>query len=76
MTTFTVLLAGDITPTTRLAAQIAGTRIIAADSGMRHAAALRVVPELWLGDFDLAVDPLLAACCRCAATGISCRRTH
>jgi thiamine pyrophosphokinase len=61
MTTFTVLLAGDITPTTRLAAQIAGTRIIAADSGMRHAAALRVVPELWLGDFDSASDPLLAA---------------
>jgi thiamine pyrophosphokinase len=61
MTTFTVLLAGDITPTARLAAQIAGTRIIAADSGMRHAAALRVVPELWLGDFDSASDPLLAA---------------
>jgi len=61
MTTFTVLLAGDIAPTARLAAQIAGTRIIAADSGMRHAAALRVVPELWLGDFDSASDPLLAA---------------
>ncbi|HEX2429326.1 MAG TPA: thiamine diphosphokinase [Aestuariivirgaceae bacterium] len=61
MTTFTVLLAGDITPTARLAAQIAGTHIIAADSGMRHAAALRVVPELWLGDFDSASDPLLAA---------------
>src|SRR5262245_23795107 len=42
MTTFTVLLAGDITPTARLAAQIAGTRIIAADSGMRHAAVLGV----------------------------------
>jgi thiamine pyrophosphokinase len=60
MTTFTVLLAGDITPTTRLAAQIAGTRIIAADSGMRHAAVLGVIPELWLGDFDSASDPLLA----------------
>jgi thiamine pyrophosphokinase len=61
MTTFTVLLAGDITPTARLAAQIAGTRVIAADSGMRHAAVLGVVPELWLGDFDSASDPLLAA---------------
>ena len=60
MTNFTVLLAGDITPTARLAAQIAGTRIIAADSGMRHAAVLGVVPELWLGDFDSASDPLLA----------------
>ena len=61
MTTFTVLLAGDITPTARLAAQIAGTRVIAADSGMRHAAVLGLAPELWLGDFDSASDPLLAA---------------
>src|SRR5262245_34957450 len=61
MTTFTVLLAGDITPTARLAAQIAGTRVIAADSGMRHAAALGLAPELWLGDFDSASEPLLAA---------------
>jgi thiamine pyrophosphokinase len=61
MTTFTVLLAGDITPTARLAAQIAGTRIIAADSGMRHAAVLGLAPELWLGDFDSAPERLLAA---------------
>src|SRR5262245_16352139 len=61
MTTFTVLLAGDITPTARLAAQIAGTQIIAADSGMRHAAVLGLAPELWLGDFDSAPEPLLAA---------------
>jgi thiamine pyrophosphokinase len=61
MTTFTVLLAGDIAPTPRLGSQIAGTRVIAADSGMRHAAVLGVVPELWLGDFDSTSDPLLDA---------------
>lgn len=52
MSRFTILLGGDIVPTPRLAEQIAGTRIIAADSGMRHAEALDVVPELWVGDFD------------------------
>jgi thiamine pyrophosphokinase len=61
MTTFTVLLAGDIAPTPRLRSQIAGTRIIAADSGMRHAGALGILPELWLGDFDSASDLLLDA---------------
>jgi thiamine pyrophosphokinase len=61
MTTFTLLLGGDILPTPRLLGQIAGTRSIAADSGMRHAAVLGLVPELWVGDFDSAPDPLLAA---------------
>ncbi|WP_029058411.1 thiamine diphosphokinase [Stappia stellulata] len=51
-TPFLILLGGEITPTPRLAAQIAGHRVIAADGGMRHAAALGVTPELWVGDFD------------------------
>ena len=59
MTHFTILLGGDLTPTPRLAGQIAGSRFIAADSGMRHAAALGIVPELWIGDFD-SVTPALA----------------
>jgi thiamine pyrophosphokinase len=61
MTTFTVLLAGEIVPTPRLIAATAGSRAIAADSGMRHAAALGLVPELWLGDFDSTPDLLLEA---------------
>jgi thiamine pyrophosphokinase len=52
MTVFTILLGGDLAPTERLARQVAGTRVIAADSGMRHASALGIVPELWVGDFD------------------------
>jgi thiamine pyrophosphokinase len=52
MSRFTILLGGDLTVTQRLREQVADTRIIAADSGLRHAAALAVVPELWVGDFD------------------------
>lgn len=52
MTKFTILLGGDLTLTPRLRQQIAGSRVIAADSGMMHAATLRLVPELWVGDFD------------------------
>lgn len=57
---FTILLGGDATPTPRLARQVAGTRVIAADSGMRHAGPLGLVPELWTGDFD-SVDAALDA---------------
>jgi thiamine pyrophosphokinase len=52
MSRFTILLGGDLTVTARLRKQVAGTRVVAADSGLRHAAALGVVPELWVGDFD------------------------
>jgi thiamine pyrophosphokinase len=52
MPRFAVLLGGDVTATDRLIQQIAGCRVIAADSGMGHAQALGVVPELWVGDFD------------------------
>lgn len=52
MSTFVILLGGDLVVTDRLKRQIAGARILAADSGIRHAAALSVEPELWLGDFD------------------------
>ncbi len=56
MSLYAILLGGDCHPTPRLAAQIAGARIIAADSGIVHAAALGIVPELWIGDFD-SIDP-------------------
>ncbi len=58
MTRFAILLGGDMTPTARLRSQIRGARIIAADSGMMHAASLGVVPELWVGDFDSAGSEL------------------
>lgn len=50
--TFTILLGGDLRLTERVRAAVAGSRFIAADGGMRHAAALGVRPELWVGDFD------------------------
>ena len=55
MTRFAILLGGDLT-VTRTAApnKSRGRRIIAADSGMIHATALGLVPELWVGDFDSA----------------------
>jgi len=58
MTRFAILLGGDLTVTPRLRGQIRGARVIAADSGMMHAAALRIVPELWVGDFDSAGSEL------------------
>ncbi|MGO4437348.1 thiamine diphosphokinase [Rhizobium sp. RAF56] len=50
--TFTILLGGELRLTERLRQRVVGSRFIAADGGMRHAAALGVVPELWVGDFD------------------------
>lgn len=61
MTLFTILLGGEVHPTPTLMKQIAGSRVIAADSGMRHAALLGTVPELWIGDFDSAPRELIAA---------------
>lgn len=60
MSRFTILLAGPILATPELRAAVAGTRVVAADRGMSHAAALGVRPELWVGDFDSA-DPALSA---------------
>ncbi len=59
MSLFTLLLGGELARTPRLDAQIAGSRVIAADSGMRHALALGLTPELWVGDFN-SVPPALA----------------
>ncbi|NMG40704.1 thiamine diphosphokinase [Chelativorans sp. ZYF759] len=60
MTRFAILLGGDVVPTPRLSRQLEGRRSIAADSGMRHAGPLGLVPELWTGDFD-SVGPDMAA---------------
>ena len=61
MSRFLILLGGDFFRTPRTDAQAAGARVIAADSGIRHAELLGVRPELWTGDFDSVSDELAAA---------------
>jgi thiamine pyrophosphokinase len=61
MSRFVILLGGDFVRTPRVDAQVAGARVIAADSGIRHAEALGVTPELWTGDFDSVSDELASA---------------
>lgn len=60
MSRFTILAGGHVHPTPRLLAQVRGSRVIAADSGMAHAVALGLEAELWVGDFD-STTPDLAA---------------
>jgi thiamine pyrophosphokinase len=60
MSRFTLLLGGDLVVTPRITRQIAGSRVIAADSGIRHASSLAIEPELWVGDFDSSDAALIA----------------
>lgn len=60
MARFSILLGGSMVPTGRLIEQVRGTRTIAADGGIVHAAALGLAPELWIGDFDSTGPDLLA----------------
>lgn len=54
MSHFAILLAGRMVPTPALRKALSGARVIAADDGIRHARALDLTPELWVGDFDSA----------------------
>ena len=49
---FAILLGGQVMATDRLKRQLAGSRVIAADSGILHAPELGLDVELWVGDFD------------------------
>ncbi|ULR40419.1 thiamine diphosphokinase [Thermus sp. NEB1569] len=52
MRRFALLLGGPLLVTEGLRQRLKAYRLLAADSGARHALALRLPLELWLGDFD------------------------
>ncbi len=52
MVRLALLLGGPLLVTEGLKARLEGFRFLAADSGARHALALGVEPEVWLGDLD------------------------
>ena len=56
--TFAVLLGGTLEIDDRVLELMQGARVIAAEGGMRHAQALGVLPEVWVGDFDSTPDGL------------------
>jgi thiamine pyrophosphokinase len=60
MSRFSILLNGPILVTDRLKAQAKGTRALAADGGIMHAASLGLEVELWIGDFDSSSEELAA----------------
>ncbi|ANE43078.1 thiamine diphosphokinase [Deinococcus puniceus] len=47
-----ILVGGRLTPTPMLAALPRPALVVAADGGARHAAALGVIVDVWVGDFD------------------------
>ncbi|WP_105317671.1 thiamine diphosphokinase [Thermus tenuipuniceus] len=61
MKRFALLLGGPLLVTEALRARLQGYRLLAADSGARHALTLGLPLELWLGDFDSSPPWLQAA---------------